>query len=170
MWGDIGSPEEKKTCQETLYTCLDVALRLTAPFMPFLTEELWQRLPRRSSESAESIHVSRYPKVGKFERNEEIEGEVELMMSVVKQVRSLRGEYKMTPKQKAKLFIETKGENAATVLAKYTDFIAVLTSADGVQFENNVPQGCVITVVNDDVNAHLLLKVNLFAIYRRMGA
>lgn len=159
MWGDIGDAAAKKTSQETLYTCLDVALRLTAPFMPFLTEELWQRLPRRASEKAHSIHVSRYPAIGKFQRDENIETEVDLMMNVVKQVRSLRGEYKMTNKQKAQLFIETKSDESKAILQKYTDFMTVLTSSEEVVFENKIPGGCVITVVNDDVNAHLMLKV-----------
>merc|ERR1719228_717627 len=126
--------------------------------MPFVTEELWQRLPRRKSQTAKSIHVSRYPEVGKFQKNEQIETEVDLMMNVVKQVRSLRGEYKMTPKQKARLFIETKNEDSKKMLEGYSDFIKISTSSEDVNYSSDIPQGCVITVVNDDVNAHLMLK------------
>ena len=43
------------------YECLDNALRLLSPFMPYLTEELWQRLPRRPAEAAPSICVAAYP-------------------------------------------------------------------------------------------------------------
>ena len=43
------------------YTCLDNALRLLSPFMPFLMEELFQRLPRRTSNAPPSISVSPYP-------------------------------------------------------------------------------------------------------------
>ena len=56
----------------------------------------------RLKKDAESIHVSRYPVVGFFERDLEVEKEVDLMMAVVKQIRSLRGEYKLTNKQKTK--------------------------------------------------------------------
>lgn len=47
--------------QHTLYTCLDAGLRLLSPLMPFLTEELYQRLPRRSSEKFPSVTVAPYP-------------------------------------------------------------------------------------------------------------
>ena len=57
-----GEDEEKKAvCCNVLYTCLETGLRLTSPFMPFLTEELWQRLPRRAGEEAPSICVAPYP-------------------------------------------------------------------------------------------------------------
>ena len=73
--------------------------------------------------------------------------------------RSLRGEYKMTPKQKARLFIETKNEDSKKMLEGYSDFIKILTSSEDVNYSSDIPEGCVITVVNDDVNAHLMLKV-----------
>ena len=58
-----GSNEEQKVvCCNVLYTCLETGLRLVSPFMPFLTEELWQRLPRRQGgEETPSICVARYP-------------------------------------------------------------------------------------------------------------
>ena len=84
MYGDIGDEKTKSTSQETLYTCLDTALKLTAPFMPFVSEELWQRLPRRSSDKAASVHVSRYPKEGNFSQDSKAEQDIELMMAVIK--------------------------------------------------------------------------------------
>lgn len=53
--------ETRKSAQQTLYTCLDHGLRLLHPFMPFVTEELWQRLPRRANDSTPSIMVSAFP-------------------------------------------------------------------------------------------------------------
>lgn len=47
--------------RQTLYTCLDVGLRLLSPFMPFVTEELFQRLPRRVPHAAPSLCVTPYP-------------------------------------------------------------------------------------------------------------
>jgi valyl-tRNA synthetase len=59
---DESSPiATRKSAQQTLYTCLDHGLRLLHPFMPFVTEELWQRLPRRPNDPTPSIMVSQFP-------------------------------------------------------------------------------------------------------------
>ena len=58
----------RESAQQTLYTCLDHGLRLLHPFMPFVTEELWQRLPRRPNDATPSIMVSAFPTyVGVFQ-------------------------------------------------------------------------------------------------------
>ena len=51
----------RRSAQDTLYTCLDLGLRMLHPFMPFVTEELWQRLPRRPEDKTISIAVSAFP-------------------------------------------------------------------------------------------------------------
>lgn len=57
-----GSDEEaKKVTRNILYTCLDGGLRLLHPFMPFITEELYQRLPRRTEGCPPSLCVTSYP-------------------------------------------------------------------------------------------------------------
>ena len=61
MTDESASETTRKSAQQTLYTCLDHGLRLLHPFMPFVTEELWQRLPRRPNDSTPSIMLSKYP-------------------------------------------------------------------------------------------------------------
>lgn len=56
-----GDPAHLVATRQTLYSCVELALRLLSPFMPFLTEELWQRLPKMESGSPASICVARYP-------------------------------------------------------------------------------------------------------------
>lgn len=59
---NLESSNMKKATQETLWICLDTGLRLLHPFMPFVTEELWQRLPHRHGNTAKlSIMVAEYP-------------------------------------------------------------------------------------------------------------
>jgi valyl-tRNA synthetase len=61
MTEESASEQTKLSAQQTLYTCLDHGLRLLHPFMPFVTEELWQRLPRRANDSCPSIMIAAYP-------------------------------------------------------------------------------------------------------------
>lgn len=61
MTDESASETTRKSAQQTLYTCLDHGLRLLHPFMPFVTEELWQRLPRRPNDPTPSIMLAKYP-------------------------------------------------------------------------------------------------------------
>ena len=61
MTDEGASLETRRSAQNTLYTCLDHGLRLLHPFMPFVTEELWQRLPRRPNDPTPSIMLAKYP-------------------------------------------------------------------------------------------------------------
>lgn len=59
---DAASQRRAAVCRQTLYTCLDVGLRLLSPLMPFVTEELYQRLPRRRPQhDPPSVSVTPYP-------------------------------------------------------------------------------------------------------------
>jgi len=53
--------KRKRSGQDTLYTCLEAGLKLLHPFMPFVTEELYQRLPRRPGDSIPTIVKAKYP-------------------------------------------------------------------------------------------------------------
>lgn len=61
MTDESADPAARKSAQQTLYTCLDHGLRLLHPIMPFVTEELWQRLQRRPNDPTPSIMVSSFP-------------------------------------------------------------------------------------------------------------
>ena len=57
-----GSTQQQLETQEVLHHCIDTFLRATSPFMPFLTEELFQRLPGRGDNWPESICIAQYPR------------------------------------------------------------------------------------------------------------
>lgn len=90
-----------KTCYETkkvLLYCVYNGLKILSPFMPYLTEELYQRLPIEKKE-AMSITVSKYPKTSNL-RNEQLEQDVLFVMAVVKSIRSTKEVY-ISTKSKA---------------------------------------------------------------------
>ena len=56
--------------------------------------------------------------------------------------------------------METKSESVKASLEPLSSFISALSSSGNVTFSSDVPAGCVVSVVNDDVNVHIMLKVN----------
>jgi len=90
-----GTPEQKKSAQDTLYTALEGGLKLLHPFMPFVTEELWQRLPRRSGDKTPSIMLASYPVYEAEYDNAEDAAEYEKIIAVVKTARSLLENYEI---------------------------------------------------------------------------
>jgi valyl-tRNA synthetase len=86
------SPAQRLRTQHTLVSVLEATLRLLHPFMPFITEELWQRLPH----AGDSIMVAPYPKAGR-RRAAAAEREMEAVMAVVTAIRNIRGEMRIAP-------------------------------------------------------------------------
>ncbi|KAL3869903.1 hypothetical protein ACJMK2_042527 [Sinanodonta woodiana] len=157
-----GSDEDAKTvCRNVLYTCLDTGLRLIHPFMPFVSEELFQRLPRRTNNEPPSICVMPYPEVKQYPwHNIELENDVEFVQNVVKSIRSIRSDYNLTPKMKADVYLKCLDEETANVLRMHPDLIKVLSSADDVHVlvKEMPPQGCAVQTVSAKCETHLMLK------------
>ena len=103
----IGDEQAKNAAKQTLYTCIDNNLRLLHPFMPFLTEELYQRLPRRGQYQVPSICVDRYPDVNKFtfKRDSIAEKEMSIVQDLVRRIRSIRSDLGLN-KTKAELSLK----------------------------------------------------------------
>ncbi|XP_038047447.1 valine--tRNA ligase-like [Patiria miniata] len=148
------------TTRQVLYTCLDVALRLISPFMPFLTEELFQRLPRRTANEPLSICVTPYPETCEHPwYSEQIEAEVSLVQDIVGKARSMRADYNLT-KQKADMYLRCTDQAVADTLSLYESLISTLSSASAVHclVGTAPPSGCAMATVSDKCEVHLLLK------------
>ncbi len=99
-----GTDEAAKiTVKAVLVYVMSNTLKLLHPFMPFITEEIWQTLPHEG----ESIMISDWPKADDALRFPAQEGEMERIMAAIKAVRNRRAEMNVPPSKKAKVFIET---------------------------------------------------------------
>ncbi|MGZ3422132.1 MAG: valine--tRNA ligase [Polyangiales bacterium] len=85
-----------RTTRATLARVLEATLRLMHPFIPFVTEELWQKLPKPSG-SPESIVVAGWPKPQNFPRDEAAEREMESLQAAITSVRTIRTEHGISP-------------------------------------------------------------------------
>jgi valyl-tRNA synthetase len=98
---------------EVLLTVLDRSLRLLHPVMPFLTEELWQRLPGHEAVHPETICLAPYPRRDERWESAEVESGMAVLIEVVTRVRSLRAELGLPPKAKIDLYLDAAPTAAA---------------------------------------------------------
>ena len=120
IWGDFcdwylelikarlyqGTPEEKHAARSVACSVLECALRLMHPFTPFVTEELWQKLPG----TGESIMVAEWPDAVAFPIDEEAEREMGLLQSVIGGIRSARSEHGIPPSGKIEAAVVAEGD------------------------------------------------------------
>src|SRR5712692_47408 len=88
--------EEARAAWRNLFAVFEAALRLLHPFMPFLTEELWHRLPQRPG--AKSIALERFPEPREDWYDADAEWQMELLQDIVIKARNIRSEMKIDPK------------------------------------------------------------------------
>ena len=122
-----GDDEDKKaTVRAVLVYVMSNTLKLLHPFMPFITEEIWQTLPH----TGESIMISDWPKADSALNFATEEAEMSRIMTAIKAVRNRRAEMNVAPSKKAKIFIETA---YADTFSKGTVFFKRLASASEVE-------------------------------------
>lgn len=80
--------EAKKAALNTLYICIDHGMKLLHPAMPYLSEELYQRLPHHPANAFESITIAAFPKELKSYEDEKVEQKLDTLMATIKAIRS----------------------------------------------------------------------------------
>ncbi|EGN97199.1 hypothetical protein SERLA73DRAFT_110363 [Serpula lacrymans var. lacrymans S7.3] len=157
----------RKSAQQTLYTCLDYGLRLLHPFMPFVTEELWQRLPRRPNDSTPSIMVSSYPVYDACYVFAQADKDFDLVFSVLRTGRSLAASYNV--QSEIQLFVHAQSNEEEALFKSQTPTLVALTkgckSVEVIRSSNDVPPGCGSAVVTSTVAVYILVRglINLEA-------
>ncbi|PLX93574.1 MAG: valine--tRNA ligase [Desulfuromonas sp.] len=102
-------------CQTVLYTVLEKLLRLLHPFIPFITEEIWQALP--GERPTPSIMRADYPKRDKLPLDTESAIKMEMVMEVVRAIRNIRGEMDVPPSKQIVALLDCKSEATATLIS-----------------------------------------------------
>jgi len=155
-----GSETERKSARDTLYTTIDGALRLIHPFMPFISEEMWQRIPRRASEKSKSIVKAPYPVYQEQFDNAKASADYETALAVTKEARSLLSQYNIL--KNGKVFVEVANADLFETVASQKDsivsLIKAIDSVEVVKSVEEIPQGVVLQAVSPEINVHLLVK------------
>jgi valyl-tRNA synthetase len=135
---DVTAEQESAARTEArtrLLTVLEQALRLLHPFMPYITEELWQRLPGDKRlhavyEGAEpTVMLTAYPEGVTALIDEAAESEMQAIIEVISRVRNIRSEMNIKPAERVKIVVASPDENLRRVFESARDQIARLVRA-----------------------------------------
>ncbi|EPS69810.1 hypothetical protein M569_04953, partial [Genlisea aurea] len=157
---DLEFESARKSAQDTLWICLDKGLRLLHPFMPFVTEELWQRLPIRiDSTRKESIVLSEYPSAVEGWTDDDVESEMNTIESVVKSLRSLRAQLAPDERHKRRAaFVLCRTNDAIRTIKNHEmeiTTLATLSSLNVLTDSDEAPAGCILLVVDETLSVYL---------------
>ncbi len=145
--------ESNQTAQMVLTYVLSNTLKLLHPFMPFITEEIWQALPH----DGESIMVSDFPVYDEKLDFLEAEKEMTLIMEAIKGVRNVRNEMNVPPSKKTKLYIVTENEKVFSLGKVFFEKLASASEAVIQKDKAGIPENAVSVVTE---GAELYLPVD----------
>jgi valyl-tRNA synthetase len=116
LYGD--DPERKRTAQYVLWHTLESLLRLLHPFMPFITEEIWQALP--GTKPAATIMQAPYPAPVAQRNFPEAAADMERVMAVIGAIRNIRGEMEVPPSKEIAVILSC-GSDESLKLMKHNE-------------------------------------------------
>jgi valyl-tRNA synthetase len=156
---DPARASEHWKIQGTLVTALDAAMRLLHPFMPFLTEELWQKLPKPQG-APQSIMITLYPISDPRYLDDATEASMALVQKVVTVVRSLRTENKVPSSARPKVVLNVSDDYKKTILDGYRSLVSEQARLGEivVRRSGDAPEGRVMTAMAGDVEVLLVAE------------
>lgn len=123
----------RATVQQTLAFVLDGILRLLHPFMPHVTEEIWQLLTYGTSEPSSDrpvLAIQPYPEVDTTHINEELEEQFQLIIGTIRTIRNLRAEAEIKPSLKVKVILQSDSDRERALLEAGQSYILDLARVE----------------------------------------
>ena len=143
-----GTDASAQNARQVLVWVLDRALRLLHPFMPFITEEIWQTLPHTGN----TIMLAEFPKFTQELGFPEAREEMEVVMNGIRAIRTRRSEMNVPPSRKAKVYIAT---DKKTIFENGAPFICKLASASEVEVADSFEIEGAVTVVTAEAKIYI---------------
>ncbi len=151
----LNSNEKKETTQAVMTYVLDNSLKLLHPFMPFITEEIWQKLPHQGP----SIMISEWPKTEKDKFSAKSEEKMRLIMEVITTIRNLRLELNVALNQRPNIIISVNHKNQRGILKENIFYLLDLAKLESIkiEIETEKPKSCAAAVI-DNLEIFMPLK------------
>jgi valyl-tRNA synthetase len=106
LWDEAASAERQRGTRRTLIRVLEVTLRLAHPFMPFITEEIWQRIKAQAGVAGETIMLQPWPQANESRIDAAAEADIEWVKALMLGLRQIRGEMKISMAKRIDIIVQ----------------------------------------------------------------
>ena len=167
-----GNDTQKRATRNTLLTILEKVLRLAHPVIPFITEELWQKvapLAGKTVREGDTIMLQTYPVPEAGKVNEQADQWMAQCKNLVDACRNLRGEMKLSPALRVPLFMESANKTEDTRLESFIPHLKALGKLSEVNIVNMLPQSPAPVSIVGDVKLMLKVEIDVAAERERLS-
>ncbi len=140
-----GESTQKMYVKRVLEIALKAILRLLHPFIPFITEEIWQTLPS----TEESIVITKYPEVEEFPEFREEKEEMAFIIDVIREIRNIRGEIRIPPSEYIDLFLSVRSGVRLGQIERNLRYIKSLAKVKEVHINKEKPKNSATGVIGE---------------------
>jgi valyl-tRNA synthetase len=129
-----GNDAQQRGTRRTLVRVLETLLRLAHPVMPFITEEIWQRVAPLAARSGETIMLQPYPQPDESKRDPTTETEMAWLQSFILGIRQIRGEMDISPGKPLPVLIDNASPQDHERIARHRKLIDFLARVEDIRF------------------------------------
>ncbi|MDG9671731.1 valine--tRNA ligase [Hahella sp. CR1] len=134
LWDDAASAELKRGTRRTLVRVLETALRMAHPFMPYITEEIWQKVKELAGKSGPTIMQQPYPVADASRIDPEAAASIEWLKGVILAVRNIRGEMDISPAKAINVILAQGDDSDRARLQANQSFLMKLAKLESIRW------------------------------------
>ncbi|MCB1668777.1 MAG: valine--tRNA ligase [Pseudomonadales bacterium] len=140
LWDEEAAESLKKGTRRTLIRVLEAILRMAHPLMPFITEEIWQRIKTLAGKEGETIMLQPYPISDSSKIDKTATADIEWVKNVIVGIRNIRGEMNIPPGKLLPVFFQNGGSEDQRRLNENRHFLTKLANLESISWLNNEDQ------------------------------